>query len=335
MIDLPMNRRRFVRGALVGGAALGLGLNGRAARLLAQEVDGSPESGKIGDFKISLAEWSLHKRYFASGDPAEANLDFPRTAKEEFGIDGVEYVNQFFKDKAKDEAYLAELNKRAADHGVTNVLIMIDGEGSLSDEDSAKRDEAVENHKKWVDAAAVLGCHSIRVNTGGNYSASNTEAAAEGCGKLAEYGKSKDINIICENHGGPSSDPDALIALIEAVGMDNFGTLPDFGNFPRRGRGLRDRHLRGDRPDDAVCQGRLGQVLRLRPRRHGDAPRLPPDPEDRHRRRLSRLRRHRVRGRPPLRVRGDQGRPQAPREAPGFGVRGLSADWPRPHLAIR
>lgn len=237
MIDLPMNRRRFVRGALVGGAALGLGLNGRAARLLAQEVDGSPESGKIGDYKISLAEWSLHKRYFASGDPAEANLDFPRTAKEEFGIDGVEYVNQFFKDKAKDEKYLAELNKRAADHGVTNVLIMIDGEGSLSDENASKRDEAVENHKKWVDAAAVLGCHSIRVNTGGNYSASNTDAAAEGCGKLAEYGKSKKINIICENHGGPSSDPDALIALLEAVNMDNFGTLPDFGNFPRKDGG--------------------------------------------------------------------------------------------------
>ncbi len=158
-----------------------------------------------------------------------------RTPAKEFGIEAVEYVNQFFMDKARDEAYLKQLKQNAEDNGVTNVLIMIDREGELSDADMAKRNLAVENHKKWVDAAAMLGCHAIRVNTGGNYSATNTEAAAEGCSALAEYGKSKDIAIICENHGGPSSDPDALLALIKAVGMENFGTLPDFGNFPTEG----------------------------------------------------------------------------------------------------
>jgi sugar phosphate isomerase/epimerase len=236
-----VSRRSFVRGTLAGGAALGLGLGFRPGLLLAaQEVSGSPKAGKIGDYKVSLAEWSLHKRYFATDDPAKANLGFPRDAREEFGIEGVEFVNQFFKDKARDESYLNELKKNAADQGVACLLIMIDGEGSLSDADASKRNEAVENHKKWVDAAAALGCHSIRVNTGDNYSASDVATAVDGCSALAEYGKSQDINIICENHGGPSSDPDALIALIKGVGMDNFGTLPDFGNFPTNGP--RDEH---------------------------------------------------------------------------------------------
>ncbi|MDB5352058.1 MAG: Xylose isomerase-like barrel [Planctomycetota bacterium] len=229
MSDFSLNRRAFVRGSLAGAAALGLGL--RPSLGLAADPTGKPKAGKIGDFKISLAEWSLHKALFAKQID---NLDFPRIAKETYGISGVEFVNQFFKDKARDDSYLRDLKKRADDHGVTCVLIMIDGEGDLSLEDKAKRDEAVENHKKWVDAAAALGCHAIRVNTGGNYSASNVDAAAEGCGALVEYGTKNKIHIICENHGGPSSDPDALLALIKKVGSPDFGTLPDFGNFPNK-----------------------------------------------------------------------------------------------------
>jgi sugar phosphate isomerase/epimerase len=153
--------------------------------------------------------------------------------REEFGIEGVEFVNQFFKDKPRDDAYLKQLKQRIGDQGVTPVLIMIDGEGSLSDADAAARKQAVENHKRWVDAAAALGCHAIRVNTGENYSPSDVQAAADGCGALTEYGKSNGIAIICENHGGPSSDPDSLVALMKGVNMPEFGTLPDFGNFPR------------------------------------------------------------------------------------------------------
>lgn len=228
MSDLsPLDRRAFLKGSLAGAATLALG----PRFAFADDVSGKPKPGKIGDFKISLAEWSLHKALFSKQID---NLDFPKIAKETYGISGVEYVNQFFKDKAGDAKYLADLKKRAEDHGVTNVLIMIDGEGDLSEPDKAKRDQAVKNHEKWVDAAVALGCHAIRVNTGGHYSASNVDSAAEGCGALAEYGVKNKMHIICENHGGPSSDPDALLALIKKVGMKNFGTLPDFGNFPNK-----------------------------------------------------------------------------------------------------
>ncbi len=225
-----ISRRDFVRGSLAGAAALGLGA--RSALALADEPSGEPRPGKIGDFKISLAEWSLHQALFGRKGDKIDNLDFPKIAREQFDISGCEFVNQFFKDKAHDSAYLRDLKKRADDHGVTCVLIMIDGEGDLSEPDKAKRNQAVENHKKWVDAAAALGCHSIRVNTGAHYSATDVASAAEGCGALTEYGDSHKINIICENHGGPSSDPDALLALIKKVNHPRFGTLPDFGNFP-------------------------------------------------------------------------------------------------------
>jgi sugar phosphate isomerase/epimerase len=230
MIDHAITRRGFVRGTLAGGAALGLGLR----PTWAADVTGNPPAGKIGDFKISLAEWSLHKALFAR---QITNLDFPKLAREQYGIEGIEFVNVFFKDKAHDSPYLKDLKARASDNGVTCVLIMIDGEGYPSDEKKEKRDEAVENHKKWVDAAAALGCHAIRINTGDGYSPTNTAAAAEACGALAEYGAQHKIHIICENHGGQSSNPDALLALIKAVGKDNFGTLPDFGNFEKDKRG--------------------------------------------------------------------------------------------------
>ena len=221
MNDIRSSRRGFLKGSMAGGALMGLGLPMlRAGSVLAAEPA----------FKISLAEWSLHKALFA-GDIS--NLDFPRLAREQYGIEGAEFVNQFFKDKAHDSTYLKDLKARANDHGVTCVLIMIDGEGDMSAPAKADRDQAVENHKKWVDAAAALGCHSIRINTGEHYSPTDVGAVAEACSALAEYGAQHKIGVICENHGGPSSNPDALIALMKAVNNPSFGTLPDFGNFPK------------------------------------------------------------------------------------------------------
>lgn len=231
MIHPSIDRRRFLQGVVAGASALGLGLRTG----LAAEVTGKPASGKIGDFKISLAEWSLHN---ALRKNEMTNLDFPALAREKFGIDAVEFVNQFFKDKAHDSTYLKELKKRADDNGVACVLIMIDGNNNLGAADKALRDKSVDFHKEWVDAAVELGCHSIRINTGSNYGPSNLGAIVDGCSRLAEYGASKTINIIVENHGGPSSDPDSLIPVIQKVNNPKFGTLPDFGNFAKNKRGI-------------------------------------------------------------------------------------------------
>ena len=186
-------------------------------------------AGEDEPFKISLAQWSLHRTLF--GGKLD-NLDFAKVAKTEFGIEGVEYVNQFFKDKAQDESYLAEMKKRAEDHGVTSVLIMVDGEGNLGAPSPEARQKTVDNHKKWADAAKFLGCHSIRVNAGssGSYE-EQQERAADGLRMLSEYAKPMGLNVIVENHGGLSSNGQWLSGTIAKVDMDNCGTLPDFGNF--------------------------------------------------------------------------------------------------------
>jgi len=179
-------------------------------------------------YKISLAEWSFHQALFAN---EMTNLDFPRVTRE-LGLEGVEYVNQFFKDKAKDEKYLAELKKITENEGVTNVLIMCDAEGMVGNPDNAERLKTVENHKKWIDAAAFLGCHSIRVNaqSEGSYE-EQQKLAADGLRMLCEYGDTKKINVIVENHGGLSSNGDWLTGVMKLVDHKRVGTLPDFGNF--------------------------------------------------------------------------------------------------------
>ncbi|WP_270090846.1 TIM barrel protein [Sphingobacterium sp. SYP-B4668] len=180
-------------------------------------------------FEISLAEWSLHRTLF-KGDLK--NIDFPEFAATKFDIRAVEYVNQFFKDKAKDMTYLKDLKQRAKDNGVRNVLIMVDGEGNLGDEDATKRKQAVENHYQWVDAAAFLGCHAIRVNAAGKGTPEEVKGrVVESLSTLADYGKKSKIAVIVENHGGISSHGDWLADLLKQVGKKNCGSLPDLGNF--------------------------------------------------------------------------------------------------------
>jgi sugar phosphate isomerase/epimerase len=215
-----LNRREALKQSAQFAAGLGL------ASLIAPSVRAEDTSPL---YRISLAEWSLNKALF--GGKLD-NLDFARTSKEEFGIEAVEYVNQFFKDKAGDSKYLAELKQRAEDAGVKSLLIMIDREGDLGDADEARRTEAVEKHYRWVEAAKALGCHSIRVNaaSSGSYD-EQLERAADGLRRLAEFGDQHEINVIVENHGGLSSNGEWLAAVIKRVDHPRAGTLPDFGNF--------------------------------------------------------------------------------------------------------
>ena len=228
------NRREFLKSAALGVSAIG------GATALSGCKTLNFGGGKL--FDISLAQWSLNRQFF--GGKIDA-LDFAKVSREEFDIDAIEYVNQFFKTKAKDEAYLADLKKRAADHGVKSLLIMVDGEGQLGHADSAERAKTVANHHKWVDAAKYLDCHSIRVNAGTTGSGSFEEKqklAADGLRQLSEYGAQQGLNVIVENHGGLSSDGSWLAGVMKLVNLQNCGTLPDFGNFNVGGGKMYDRY---------------------------------------------------------------------------------------------
>nr|WP_240911237.1 sugar phosphate isomerase/epimerase family protein [Yeosuana marina] len=182
-------------------------------------------------FKLSLAQWSLHRTF---NDDGVSPFEFAKMSKD-LGFEGLEYVSQLYNSQVQEFGFdvvidslktLSELNK------MQNVLIMVDGEGNLADPDETKRNEAVENHKKWVDAAQKLGCHSIRVNTfGTNDPELWKETVVDGLRKLATYAATKNIDVLCENHGWLSSDAPKLMEAIHAVNMPNCGTLPDFGNW--------------------------------------------------------------------------------------------------------
>lgn len=193
-------------------------------------------------FRISLAEWSLHKTLWTPREEGGiANLDFPAVARGRFGVDGIEYVNAFFKTKDRDGkdvsrgadfGYLAELNAACSEAGVESLIIMVDGEGELADQDEGKRRQAVENHFKWIAAAAFLGCHSIRVNAGGGGTPDEqAQRAADSLKRIARVGADYDVSVIVENHGGLSSDGKWLAGVMELADDERVGTLPDFGNF--------------------------------------------------------------------------------------------------------
>lgn len=214
----PLSRRRFLSGLGAAAAAVACSPSLRAQAGTAPPL-----------FDISLAQWSLH-RTLRSGQLD--HLDFARVARTEFDLGAIEYVNSFFKDKARDAAYLAEMNRRAADHGVYQHLIMCDGEGRLGDPDPARRTEAVENHHRWVDAAKTLGCATIRVNAASEGAWEEQQRlAADGLRRLSEYGDRVGINVIVENHGGLSSNGKWLAGVMRLVNHPRCGTLPDFGNF--------------------------------------------------------------------------------------------------------
>jgi L-ribulose-5-phosphate 3-epimerase len=216
-MPVTVTRREFLAGAALAATQT------MALPMFVDAQDDPP-------FRISLAQWSFHKALKAG---QLDHLDFARVARTEFDIGAVEYVNTFFKDKATNATYLAEMNRRAKDHGVFQHLIMIDVEGRLGDPDAALRQQAVENHKKWVEAARTLGCITIRVNAESEGTpAEQQKLCADGLRRLTEYGASRDISVIVENHEGLSTHGDWLVGVIKLVNHPRCGTLPDPGNFP-------------------------------------------------------------------------------------------------------
>lgn len=219
-------RREFIKTASLATLALGFFSN---------PLSGLANTNTALPFKISLAEWSVNRLIFQG---KLDHLDFPLETKKH-GIHAVEYVNQFFMDKAKDKAYLGEMNTRCKNEGIEQVLIMCDREGMLGAKSATDRKQTVENHKKWVEAAQFLGCHSIRINayTEIPWSADPNDAAeamklcADGMLAMCEFADDYGINVLIENHGGYSSDGMWLSGMLQITNHPRAGSLPDFGNF--------------------------------------------------------------------------------------------------------
>lgn len=219
----PLSRRAFLQHT-AAAAAVG------AAAPLASGQDGARPL-----FDISIAQWSHNRAFFGRpGVEKKDPLKFAEIAKTDYQIAAVEYVNQFYRQQKANDAYLRDLKKVADDNGVRNVLIMCDGEGNLGNPDEKARITAVDNHKRWVEWAKFLGCHSIRVNAASDWNRGFEETqklAADGLRRLTEFAATHQINVIVENHGGLSSHGGWLAGVMRLVNLPRCGTLPDFGNF--------------------------------------------------------------------------------------------------------
>lgn len=217
-------RRHFIGRSLLAAALPLVG-----CRLQAEETAAT-------GIQISLAQWSLHRMIYSG---RLDHLDFPAKSRDDFGISVVEYVNGFFgggsvdfRQAGKSAAYLKELLKRSRDAGVVNHLIMVDDEGPLADADEKARRQAVEDHKKWVEASRFLGCRTVRVNLHGNGSSEEKRSASvDSLDRLGDFANTMGINVVVENHGHESSNGAWLASVIQQVARANVGTLPDFGNF--------------------------------------------------------------------------------------------------------
>ncbi len=217
-------RRTFIKQSFLGAGAI----------MLAPSVN--MRGNLSSNLTVSLAEWSFH-RAIAAGELD--HLDFPAKARDEYDISVVEYVNGLFggrkmtfKEAAMNNSYLNELLKRSKDAGVINHLIMVDDEGPLSSVNEKERLTAVDDHKKWVEAARLLECKTIRVNLHGEGDATmRKEASIDSLSRLGEFAGTFDINVVVENHGSVTSNGSWLADVMKKVARENVGTLPDFGNF--------------------------------------------------------------------------------------------------------
>jgi L-ribulose-5-phosphate 3-epimerase len=220
-----MRRRDF----LVRASALAAGAGTLSVLPACSDGASQADGGTDELFGLSLAQWSLHRTLFAGElDP----LDFPAVTRDRYDLGAVEYVNQFFMDRARDQAWLGRLRRGAEAVGVRSLLIMVDGEGNLGDPDAGQREQVVENHRKWLDAASSLGCHSIRVNArSSGPREEQARLAADGLRRLCEHAEPHELHVLVENHGGLSSDGAWLVGVIERTDHPLAGTLPDFGNF--------------------------------------------------------------------------------------------------------
>ena len=217
-----VNRREFLSGFMAAGVASSVAVSAKASAGTT-DVAGPKRPDKD---DISLAQWALVSEIRAG---KWKNSDFPRIAREDFDINGIEFVSTLFE--LPTYSYLNRLRRNAEKHNVTMILIMVDDEGETCDPIKEKRIQTAINHRKWVDIAKYLGCHSIRTNCRGPKNAPKDQAlewAADCYKRLLEYAGAAGIGVLIENHGGLSNDPDWMVSLFKKVNNPYFGSYPDW-----------------------------------------------------------------------------------------------------------
>jgi len=227
-------RREFIENSIKSSIGLSLAATLPSSLFL---YSCKPEKKEF-NLKISLQVYSFAPLMMAGKFDLK---DFPEMVRNTYQLDGAEYWSIAFTGRENNEAFLKELKQKSDDNGVNNTIILVDDINiltmesgpSLASLSSEERSRAIDFHKIWVDTAAKIDCHSIRINLKSNDGTAEEvqEVCSESISKLIEYSSQSNISVVLENHGGLTGNGKWLSGLIKNINNEFVGSLPDFGDF--------------------------------------------------------------------------------------------------------
>lgn len=235
-----MKRREFVTGLGLAGAAA---VTGNLPSAETAPIKPQP-------FTIGLSQWAFHRAIFGDArdhyrtfiknlhsdpDSVLAGEMDPRDIvwrARELDVGVVDLVNILWFGHGEDKPWLNDFKTRARDANVTFGVLMCDQLARSGAADAKERRQSVEDHTRWMETAAELGCPFLRINPYGEGTyLEQCQRSAETLHALAERSADYGLEVIVENHGHPGSNGAWLAMLIEMANHSRVGTYTDLDNF--------------------------------------------------------------------------------------------------------
>jgi sugar phosphate isomerase/epimerase len=219
----------------------------------------------LGPIRVSFRGSDGQKQPFLWEQPQTMTLlEFPQLARERLGLDAIE-ICQFHLPERTPE-YIAQLKRAIDDAGVSLINMPIDV-GNISDANEAYREEDLAEIESWMQVAAELGSRMVRVNASSAMAGNELaplEVTIESFRRLAGKAESLGMQLLLENHGGITVDPEVIVAIVEGVGADRLKILVDIGNFePLLSRQM--AIMQGQQPPDVDPEPLYASIARIAP----------------------------------------------------------------------
>jgi sugar phosphate isomerase/epimerase len=174
-----------------------------------------------------ICSYSLH-RTFAQGNMDI--FDYISWCKQS-GFTQLEPWMEHLKAGFEDDGYVAQVKAAADQVELPFGCVAVDGahiyEPTLEARMSNRRVAY-----RWLDVAEQLGASQVRIDAGGSGPTLDPvlDILVDGYNDLIERAAAKGLEILIENHWGPTRDPDNLHLLLDK--LDGLGLLLDTGNWP-------------------------------------------------------------------------------------------------------
>jgi sugar phosphate isomerase/epimerase len=196
-------------------------------------------------FKFSIASFSFHRtlaagkqdmfRYIADSkalgaaqlDPWNAHLS---AIKDEDSVirGGRDPENAQFS--AQSDDYLAQVKAAANEAGLPFGCLAVDGAHTYEPEAEKRRANRAAAYR-WLEVAEKLGARQVRIDAGGPEDMPDEifEIIVTGYQDIIQRANDKGIEVLVENHWGPTTIPANVVRLLAAV--DGLGLLFDSNNW--------------------------------------------------------------------------------------------------------